>query len=970
MTLAERLNQDLTKYQSIPFWSWNDELDPQELRRQIRAMKAAGIGGFFMHARGGLMTEYMGDKWFAAVNACADEAAKQHMVAWCYDENGWPSGFAGMKLLADEKNWGHYLTYEQIERFDEAALAVYRLADGDLVRVLAPGAGGGPFHCLYDRTNSSVVDILNPEIVDQFIKLTHEQYRARCGEAFGRALTGFFTDEPQYFRYATAYSPVARAQYEARYGGDLLDELGALFVDCRQARRLRFRYWRLMNELFTETFAGRIYAWCEAHSCRLTGHAVEESSLFGQMMCCAGAMPFYEYEHIPGIDWLGRFIADELSPRQVSSAAQQLGKKQVLTETFACAGWDVTPRELSRIAQWQYVNGVNLMCQHLYPYSIRGQRKRDYPAFYSEHNPWNAYFKRFNDYFTVLGYLLCESREVADVAVIHPIHSAYFTFHREDERSTQALDARFHVLIERLGAAGVGHHFVDERLLEKHGSVAGDRLCMGQCQYHYVVLPEMEGLDRSTARLLREFLQGGGRLYMQGKPPEYVDGERADLSFLQANATFEDLLSADARLADQDSPIRLTLRRSEFGDFLYAVNLSGDQRCANECRLRARGCRGFDLQAHAFYALSFAKDGPDFVRVPIDLRPGQSVVIFLDDAAQPAATVPAPARAAIRLPLAAEIAQMDENTLTLDYASLSYDGVCYEAPQHVMALSDRLLRARRNGRIYLKYTFAVREIPASLRVEAERMNAAQVLFNGRPLSLDGPGSFDRAFASASLNELRLGENELVFAIDYRQPDNVYQVFNGVYYEHSDGTETLINCLSYETDIEAVYLRGRFAAEGGPYRDAGRARIAPGPFAVARAQSRVRLDALPEAGYPFFAGRATFEIAFEAEGGERTLIVGGRWAVAEVQINGGPVQTLLFDDRCRVELRPGRNALRLTLISSYRNVFGPFHVADDPEPLAVDPLTFTRYGQWRDGQCENFRDSYAFTRFGVDELILE
>ena len=43
-------------------------------------------------------------------------------------------------------------------------------------------------------------------------------------------------------------------------------------------------------------------------------------------------MPFYEYESIPGVDWLGRKIGTELAPRQVSSAAQQLGKKQVLTE--------------------------------------------------------------------------------------------------------------------------------------------------------------------------------------------------------------------------------------------------------------------------------------------------------------------------------------------------------------------------------------------------------------------------------------------------------------------------------------------------------------------------------------------------------------------------------------------------------------------------------------------------------------
>lgn len=72
----------------VPFWSWNDKLEPDELRRQIGAMQDAGMGGFFMHARGGLETEYLSEDWFRAVEASVDEAKKRGMQAWCYDENG------------------------------------------------------------------------------------------------------------------------------------------------------------------------------------------------------------------------------------------------------------------------------------------------------------------------------------------------------------------------------------------------------------------------------------------------------------------------------------------------------------------------------------------------------------------------------------------------------------------------------------------------------------------------------------------------------------------------------------------------------------------------------------------------------------------------------------------------------------------------------------------------------------------
>ena len=52
------------KYRPIPFWSWNEKLNTEETKRQIEIMEKAGIGGYFMHARGGLQTEYMGDEWF------------------------------------------------------------------------------------------------------------------------------------------------------------------------------------------------------------------------------------------------------------------------------------------------------------------------------------------------------------------------------------------------------------------------------------------------------------------------------------------------------------------------------------------------------------------------------------------------------------------------------------------------------------------------------------------------------------------------------------------------------------------------------------------------------------------------------------------------------------------------------------------------------------------------------------------
>ena len=128
--LINEVRNNAINYGSIPFWSWNDRLHPDELRRQIRNMHDMEMKGFFMHARGGLETEYLSEDWYNCVKACIDEAKKLNMEAWAYDENGWPSGFAGGKLLEDPDNHSVYVEASFSEEYPvttPSTLAVYSI---------------------------------------------------------------------------------------------------------------------------------------------------------------------------------------------------------------------------------------------------------------------------------------------------------------------------------------------------------------------------------------------------------------------------------------------------------------------------------------------------------------------------------------------------------------------------------------------------------------------------------------------------------------------------------------------------------------------------------------------------------------------------------------------------------------------------------------------------------------------------
>ena len=346
------------EYRPIPFWSWNDRLEVEETKEQIHKMHLAGMGGFFMHARGGLQTEYMGEEWFANVSASIEEAGRLGMRPWAYDENGWPSGFGngivnGLGVAYQQK----YLRMETSKEHDKTAIC----------------KSGG--HYFYYDVNPFYVDILDEKVVKKFIEAAYQPYYER----YGTKIEGFFTDEPQISRNGIPWSFVFEKEYQQRYKENLLEHLEQLFLPVEDYKQTRVKFWKMVTELFSEAYMKQIYDWCNQRGLKLTGHLVLEDHLLSQIITNGACMPHYEYMHIPGMDWLGREITKCPTPLQVSSVAEQFGKEAVLSETFALCGHNVSFAELKGIYEWQMVHGINLMCQHLEGYSIRGIRKRDYP---------------------------------------------------------------------------------------------------------------------------------------------------------------------------------------------------------------------------------------------------------------------------------------------------------------------------------------------------------------------------------------------------------------------------------------------------------------------------------------------------------------------------------------------------------------------------------------------------------------
>jgi hypothetical protein len=77
----ELFKNPTSEYRGCPFWAWNNKLDKDQLLRQIDNFAAMGMGGFHMHVRTGLDTEYMGEEFMDIVRSCVEYAETKNMLA-------------------------------------------------------------------------------------------------------------------------------------------------------------------------------------------------------------------------------------------------------------------------------------------------------------------------------------------------------------------------------------------------------------------------------------------------------------------------------------------------------------------------------------------------------------------------------------------------------------------------------------------------------------------------------------------------------------------------------------------------------------------------------------------------------------------------------------------------------------------------------------------------------------------------
>jgi hypothetical protein len=545
-------------YRSAPLWDWNLRISREGIDLHLEKFKEAGIGGVFVHPRPGLITEYLSEEWFKLFDYTVQKGKELGMKVWIYDENSYPSGFAGGHVPAEmPESWnqGSGLKFKIQEVFqpEGEAYEVVLKQEGDqfinITENQSQEIGKEGVFYLYSKTfpqtsywygGFTYVDLLLPGVTEKFLDVTMTRgYEILNVSDFGQTVKGVFTDEPNLEaamdrgKTVFRWTPDLWDAFEERWGYDLRVHLPSLVEETGNWKKVRHDYYELVLELFIDRWAIPWYAYCEEKNLDWTGHYWEHGWPYPTHGFDEAA--FYIWHQQPGIDMLGGKMVEgglggqfgnTRAVRELASAANQGGHLRTLSETYGGGGWEMSFATYKQLADWQAVLGVNFVNQHLSYYSLRGVRKFDYPPSFSYHEPWWENYRLLGDYIGRLSLAGSSGEQINDILVLQPNTTAWMYFSRRVYNpQIDTIQRRFKSFVWQLERNHFEYDLGSEHVMKTLGSVRGNRLRVGKREYAKVLLPSsLENLDSTTYVLMEKFLAGGGEILSFAADIPYLDG--------------------------------------------------------------------------------------------------------------------------------------------------------------------------------------------------------------------------------------------------------------------------------------------------------------------------------------------------------------------------------------------------------------------------------------------------------------
>jgi hypothetical protein len=957
------------EYSSAPFWVWNDTMTDELVISTLRDLAGQGIRQVFIHPRPGLTTPYLSQEWFRLWKVALAEAKRLGIIVWLYDENSYPSGFAGgfvPKQMPESRGIG--LKIEEVNqpiKLSGDIVGVYRLNGNNyenIIEKVRVGEANEQSKCLVARViqakpgamfaNGPYVNLLTAGVTEKFLEITLDAYKREIGEEFGKSVPGVFTDEPHILPAGgQAWSNDLPQVFEKRWGYSLVDNLPALIRQAGDWKRVRHNYHATLLELYIERWAKPYYEYCEKNNLEFTGHYWEH-----QWPGCGGVpdnMAMSAWMHRPGIDILfnqyGEGVRNQFgnvrSVIEIASIANQMGRKRTLCETYGGAGWELRFEDMKRIGDWIYVLGINTMNEHLSYASMRGSRKADYPQSFSYQEPWWQGYHVAAGYFARLSAALSQGEQINEILVMEPTSTAWM--YQPDASQKNYVDrigSEFQRTVVSLAKQQVEFDIGCEDIIGHNGSVDGAALKVGRRAYTTIVLPAlMENLNSRTIELLEKYAANGGQVICCGDAPTLVDGQASERPGILAKSVgFRKTAAGDLasvllsqskngfsikQSEDNNSILFHQRRKLEDGELVFAVNTDIKSACKGIIESAGRSIEKWDAETGTISPYAYEKSERG-VKAQFDLAPAGSILLFISNKPiEPAQAKPA-AETTIKSAGPMKIKRNAPNVLTLDYLDLTlgekttpkiyYNKAAQmtfaqysmkENPwDHAVQYEDELISKKfdPNSGFEAAYYFTIKDsVPKPIYAVIEKPEFYTITCNGKAV---------KAKKGSWWLDKSFGKIDISSVV-----------------KTGENKITIMACpFTVYEEIAAIYVLGDFRVEP---NDSG--------FVIVRDEP-MQMGPWNKQGYSLYGDSVSYKQQFKVQQtGGRSFVRLTDWygSVAKVIVNGKEAGYIWHQPwQCDVtgQIKKGSNEIEVIVIGTLKNTLGLHHSG---QPGRASPSDF-------------------------------
>ncbi len=1002
-----------SEYGSAPLWVWNTKVTKSDIDSMLVSFKEQAFGGVFVHPRPSLITEYLSKDWHELFSYAVKKGKELGLYVWIYDENSYPSGFAGGHVqdqMPESYNQGQMLEMVKTDILSDTIthyLLCLKEENGafkDITNNLQQEKGNkGNYYIFRKNFNKKAdwtagfpyVDLLVKGVTEKFLDITMKGYEANNENEFGKTIPGIFTDEPTIsaqIKKNIRWTPDLFNYFKQTWGYGLEENLPSLFEEIGNWKKIRHNYYQALLQLYIERWSKPYSAYAEKKGLLWTGHYYEHN--WPNPIHGPDHMAMYAWHQLPAIDMLFNEFNEKgygslretqfgniRSVKELSSVANQLNKKRTLCEAYAGGGWELTLKDTKRLGDWIYVLGVNFLNQHLSHMSINGARKYDYPQSFSYHNPWFPYYKEQNQYFARLSLALSHGSQINDILVIEPTSSAWmYTFNGGTNARLDEITKAFPEFVVTLEKAQVEYDLGSENIIKDHGSIQDSKFVVGHRSYSTVVIPPgMENVNSQTFMLLEKFAKKGGKI-IQFEKLQKIDGDDHDktLAFnnregnlhfvneLSEKVISEYLTSTDFTISPIDGGKiggNLFHNRRIFSDgqIVFLSNASMDDYSKGQVTISGKDALLMDLFSGETFDYPEKQQG-DRVSIDFNIPPAGSMLFYVADKKQDGLKKYAfeTTENTIINTNPSSIVRPKNNTLVIDFCDLKL-GAGILKDMYVYNAADTVYKYHgfKNGNPWnFKVQFKQQILDRNNFSAGSGFTATYNFSISNDVKFN---DFTAVVEKADLYQVNINGQLVTPEKGQWWIDKTFAVFKiGQYLKYGENSLSYTaNPMNVLAEIQPVYILGNFnlksATEGWTITE----------------PSVLGLGSWKEQGLPMYGHAISYIKEFELDHiSPRMEIKLGKWkgTVVSVKVNGVEAGTIAYEPyvlNITKHLRKGSNQVELTVVGSLKNVLGPFH--NSPPKGYISPGLYYKSNGHPEGKNYDLYDYGLYEDFQIIEL---